>query len=346
MANIIDDIGTQIQDFLLLLTQKERYVVERRFNLDSQERATLEEIGQHFSVTRERIRQIEKNALGKLKRNLENCRLIEISNIANEEIIAAGGIVREDFLLSRILARQSEIPVESMQLILSIDRRFVRVPNTVLFHPYLKLAEINQLQIESICRRTYDFLSKSKETASLENLYREIGRLEKLSIEMKTFASLIQTDKKIKYVSENVIGLYEWRHINPRTLRDKIFYVLRDRKQPMHFVEIANKIIEFNFDRKKINLQAVHNELIRHDGFILIGRGIYGLKEWGYRSGTVAEVIVSILEEKGSLSQDQIIEEVMKQRQVKPITIILSLKNKENFVRVGRKQYALKSLKS
>jgi Holliday junction resolvasome RuvABC DNA-binding subunit len=110
----------------------------------------------------------------------------------------------------------------------------------------------------------------------------------------------------------------------------------------MHFVEIANTIIECKFDKKKINLQAVHNELIRHDEFVLIGRGIYGLSEWGFKSGTVADVISAILDGKESMSQEEIIAEVLKQRQVKPITVVLSLKNKNQFIRVGRKQYSLK----
>lgn len=341
MTTIVENVIGQVQDFLLLLTQKERFVVERRFNLDNKERATLEEIGQHFSVTRERIRQIEKNALSKLRRNLENCKLIEISDIAYELIQTSGGVMKEELLVSKLLQNQLDISIETLQLILTIDKRFNRLPNTVLFYPYLKLAEINQGNIETLCRQTYDFLEKTKETVSIDQLYKALVIDKKLEIDKTLFASIIQIDKKIKLVNSDLVGLFEWRHINPRTLRDKIYFVLRSAKEPMHFVDIANKIIESSFDKKKINLQAVHNELIRHNDFILIGRGIYGLSEWGFKSGTVAEVISSILKSKESMSQEEIIAEVMKQRKVKPITVILSLKNKENFVRIGRKQYAL-----
>ena len=89
-------------------------------------------------------------------------------------------------------------------------------------------------------------------------------------------------------------------------------------------------------------MQAVHNELIRHPDFILIGRGIYALNEWGYSSGTVSDIIESILAKRKELAEDEIIAEVLKQRQVKPITIILNLKNKPQFVRTGRKHYKLK----
>ncbi len=343
MSITVENFTKLVENFLLLLTQKERYVIERRFNLDKREKATLEEIGQHFTVTRERIRQIEKNAINKLKRNLENCPLQEIGNEAFEIVNNFGGVVREDILLSKMLQLRPEYSVESLQLIFSVDKRFNRVPNTVAFAPYLKLADLKQLELETICRQASDYMSRIKSIAGLDNLYANVIGQKNTEINILLFRSLIQIDKKIKLLEGEMVGLYEWRHINPRTLRDKIYYVLRSRKDPLHFMDIANKIIESNFDKKKINLQAVHNELIRHEDFVLIGRGIYGLAEWGYKSGTVADVIVSILKGKESLSQQEIINDVLKQRRVKPITVILSLKNKDQFVRVGRKQYALKT---
>jgi hypothetical protein len=343
MVTIVESFAKQIESFMLLLTQKEKFVIERRFNLDKKEKATLEEIGQHFSVTRERIRQIEKNAINKLKRNLENCNLFEIANIAFNEITAAGGVIREDLLTAKLIIQKPEYSIEALQLILSIDKRFNRVPNTVAFHPYLKLSNLLQSELEGYCRLSVEFLNKYRNTIQLEALYNSVITSKKNEIDQSTFRSLIQIDKKIKLLEQDLVGLFEWRHINPRTLRDKIYFVLRQNHEPMHFMDIANKIIESNFDKKKINLQAVHNELIRHDEFVLIGRGIYGLSEWGYKSGTVAEVITSILKGKESMSQQEIIGEVLKQRKVKPITVILSLKNKDQFIRVGRKQYGLKA---
>jgi len=342
MATTIESFSKQLEGFLMLLTQKERFVIERRFNLDKKEKATLEEIGQHFTVTRERIRQIEKNAINKLRRNLENCGLQETANLAFELIGEAGGVIREDILIAKILLKKQEYSVEALQLILSIDKRFSRIPNTVAFWPYLKITDWSQIELENICRQSVEFLWKNKNTTALETLYVQVLGNKDQILKIATFRSLIQIDKKIKLLDGDVVGLVEWRHINPRTLRDKIYFVLRKNKEPMHFMDIANRIIEGNFDKKKINLQAVHNELIRHRDFVLIGRGIYGLAEWGYKSGTVAEVISTILKGKDSMAQQDIINEVLKQRKVKPITVILSLKNKEQFIRVGRKQYCLK----
>jgi hypothetical protein len=98
-----------------------------------------------------------------------------------------------------------------------------------------------------------------------------------------------------------------------------------------------------HFDSKRVNLQAVHNELIRCSDFVLIGRGIYALKEWGYQSGTVLEVIESVLKDAKEMEQEEIVKAVLERRQVKRITILLALKNAAKFTRVGRKQYRLVS---
>ena len=57
----------QVQNALSILTDREREVLEMRFGLKDGQDHTLEEVGQHFRVTRERIRQIEAKALRKLR---------------------------------------------------------------------------------------------------------------------------------------------------------------------------------------------------------------------------------------------------------------------------------------
>jgi RNA polymerase primary sigma factor len=58
----------QLEQVLSRLTDREREVVRMRFGLDGESPRTLEEVGQHFHVTRERVRQIELRALKKLRR--------------------------------------------------------------------------------------------------------------------------------------------------------------------------------------------------------------------------------------------------------------------------------------
>ena len=88
--------------------------------------------------------------------------------------------------------------------------------------------------------------------------------------------------------------------------------------------------------------QAECNELIKDPRFVLIGRGIYALKEWGYKKGTVADVIAEVLrKEGGPLHRDEIVRRVLKSRQVKETTILLNLQGKPQFKRVAKATYAL-----
>jgi len=57
----------QMRDILSSLSERERAVLALRFGLEDGESRTLEEVGQQFGVTRERIRQIEAKALRKLR---------------------------------------------------------------------------------------------------------------------------------------------------------------------------------------------------------------------------------------------------------------------------------------
>lgn len=343
---VLEQLQQHTAQFLLLLSQKEKFVIERRFNLDLKKKATLEQIGKHFHVTRERIRQIERNALQKLRRNIDNTPLHVINDLIFSLLSENGGILREDVLLSKFLNQTAEFSISVISLVSSIDKRFERIPNTILFHPYLRLNDFSEKMIDGLTQKCLDYLHKAKEVVSIDQLMNELKGMDDARL-LTPFSlkSLLQIHKNFKLIGENSIGLYEWRHVNPRTLRDKIFYIFRTQKQPLHFIDIQNKIISSNFDHKNVNLQAVHNELIRCEDFVLIGRGIYALREWGYSHGTVADVIKTLLSKFESMHQDEIIEEVLKLRKVKPITVMLNLKNCPEFIRVGRKQYALSKQK-
>jgi DNA-directed RNA polymerase delta subunit len=108
----------------------------------------------------------------------------------------------------------------------------------------------------------------------------------------------------------------------------------------MHFNEIAKTIKNSDFKRKNVTTQAIHNELIKDDRFVLIGRGIYALKEWGYSKGTVADIITKVLQEAGQpLHRDEIVKRVLKSRFVKETTILLNLQGKTQFKRVAKATY-------
>lgn len=154
----------------------------------------------------------------------------------------------------------------------------------------------------------------------------------------KVIYSIIRATDKIRQNKFGHWGHSAWREITPKTINDKIHLVLKNKKKPMHFEEIAEHINNVKFDKKVANPATVHNELILDKKYVLVGRGLYGLKEWGYKEGSVIEVIEEILNESGQpLNRDQIIERVLDKRVVKKATVILALMNKDKFDRIGDK---------
>jgi RNA polymerase primary sigma factor len=67
----------QVKDMLGVLTEREQKILKMRFGLEDGKSHTLEEVGQEFAVTRERIRQIEAKALSKLRKHKDAKKLYE-----------------------------------------------------------------------------------------------------------------------------------------------------------------------------------------------------------------------------------------------------------------------------
>lgn len=343
VTSALPEIKELINNLLILLSPKEKHIIEFRYSLNGHQHATLEKIGRDFGVTRERIRQIEKNALRKLSRNVVNTKLHTFNQFANAIIQKYAGVVSDEKLVSEILNMVSDpetVDASAIRLSVELDSNIEKVPNTIHYIPYFKLRTIERNEIMDLTMKTMEILSKAGDVLSIDDIVAELEKANSKRTDKQFVHSCLELDRRIKIVKKG-IGLSSWRHINPRTLRDKILYILGEVKKPLHYVDIANRITQAHFDKKNINVQAVHNELIREQSFVLIGRGIYALREWGYEDGTVSEVIAKILKEHGPLERDQIISEVLKRRHVKRITILLNLKNKPIFERVGRNAYAL-----
>ena len=97
----------------------------------------------------------------------------------------------------------------------------------------------------------------------------------------KILYSLMQAVKNLEQNKYGEWGLADWEEVKPKTVNDKIYLILKHEAKPLHFTDIAKKINEMKFDKKVANAATVHNELILDDRYILVGRGTYGLKEWG-----------------------------------------------------------------
>ena len=344
------NLSDLIEDIFMVLSDKEREVVTRRFSLNNEDKQTLESIGQRFNVTRERVRQIEKIALGKLKRTVSSTKLRFIHELAEAIIREHGGLLLEEELINQILGaieNTFDVDAHIVRHSLTICPTIYAFEKNNLYRLSWHLDMISPLIVKDVLEQAVKELKKSKSVLSRGQLTAAMSQskaVQPLELPEAFYTSLLQIDERIKNVEEGY-GLMTWRHINPKSIRDKALIVLRRAKKPMHFVNIAEAIVESKFDHKKVTVQAVHNELIRYPQFVLVGRGLYALKEWGYEEGTVTDIIESLLKKKSPMTKQDIIKGVLKQRQVKKGTISLNLQKNPQFVRVGRAVYDLDQTK-
>ncbi len=329
-----DQLNSLIESALnSLKKERDREVLLRRGGINIDKSQTLEQIGQDLNITRERVRQIEKAALTKIRETHDHNH--DFANTSLELIGNTGGIMSVQSLLDALELDDSNKPqavflLKSHPAIVFVDRNDHHAQVVLLAEQYdaAQLKELHEALIEAVKKQAkpakFSAIAKRIDGPHNPEALEEIARAS---------AYLSQLDK--------LWGLTSWPEVNPKSIRDKIYLVLKKAGRPMHFTEIAEKISSLKANPKKVTTQAVHNELIKDKRFVLIGRGIYALSEWGYRSGTVADIIEEVLKEESPLSKDEIIKRVLARRQVKTTTIVLNLQEKPQFVRVDKGVYSL-----
>jgi len=347
---LVLNLDELLSSLFLVLTEKEAAVIKKRFALQGNQKQTLEKIGKHFNVTRERIRQIESIALGKLRRTVRTTRLEDVNDLAKGILQSHGGVMAESALISSVLKLiqdSKDIDGSVLRLSFSIDSELQRGAKSNTFRPFWRLESLDMGDVTLIVNNMVKILKKRKscmQTDELVSAIQSLNLFEGRVPSKELITSCLTIDERLKEIVEGW-GLTDWRFVRPRSIRDKVDIILKKTGEPLHFMEIANRIREAEFDHKNVTVQAVHNELIRYPQFVLVGRGLYALREWGYEPGTVADVIEKILLEKGPLSKKEIIAEVAKQRTVKVGTISLNLQKMPYFKRVGRAVYAFDASK-
>jgi hypothetical protein len=313
------------QDLISELQGKEREVIVRRFGLEGRKRETLQSIGDSFGITRERVRQIQVSATRKIKPKLEKYKSVFEKFL--EYFKNFGGIRKEDSLLKELGENQEN----ELIFLLSLDERFKRFNQDKNFYSFwtgnLESVKKAKEVITSLCKK----FEKERKLMTFDQLSQGLG------IKKEFLISYLEISKRIQKNEKGLYGLREWPEINPRGVRDKAYLIFKELQKPLHFTEVA-KLIEGS------NLATVHNELIRDERFVLIGRGIYALREWGYEPGEVKDIILKILkEEKRPLTKEEILEKIKKQRIVKPNTVFLNLSNKKYFERDEKGRYRIKT---
>lgn len=330
------------EDLLGHVDTRSRDIVQRRFGLKTGATETLESIGKSYGITRERVRQIESQAKKALVSHvgmLEQAAAL-LARLFEEE----GGIIPAQRLVSLLDERLGSGTTEStitFYLELLPDYEYVTVDS--LFVPHWRRTAAVGQQAERVLQTGQEILQKSGHPLPEDEFLTDVRARVSGELNTRKLFAWLFASKNLHKNPFGQWGLAGWSEITPRGVGDKAYAVLRQHGRPAHFREITNLINQAHFDHKVANPQTVHNELIKDKRFVLVGRGLYGLTQWGYLPGTVADVLESILRKaRKPLSREELIEQVLGQRLVKKNTILLSLQDHSRFVKTAENRYTLR----
>ncbi len=317
---------------LSALAERARDIMRKRYGLDQNEGMTLEAIGQIYGITRERVRQIEDFSLKVIRKSPAFAETQDIFAELKHALHEYGGVAHERDFLAHL--DKNEVVQNHIHFLLVLGTEFTKRKEDDEFHHRWTTDDDHAEKIEQTIRKVASKLSE-------EDLLPEEEMVKMLVKHLDSGVAGNGVEEKArrwlaisKLLGTNPVG--EWGlttspNVRVRGIRDYAFLVLREQGSPMHFTEVA-KSIHNSFSRRA-NPATCHNELIKDKRFVLVGRGMYALSDWGYTRGVVREVIETILKEHGPLTEEDVLGRVLKERYVKPNTVLVNLRNPNYFKR-------------
>ncbi len=320
-----------VKKLLLALPERSRDVITKRYGLGKNPKhMTLDAIGKTYGITRERVRQIENHALSIVKKSKYFAEEKAVFDEIQKIIHALGGIVVESDLLESIT--KDESTQSQINFLLVVGHPFKKIKEDDDFKHRWFIEEELANKIHGSLKKLYESLKDDELISEQEIIKNFLGYIENISEEYRKEEIARRWLAISKKISKNPLG--EWGrtkspNVSTKGMRDYAYLVIRKHGSPIHFKEVAKaKTTVFN---KKAHVATTHNELIKDPRFVLVGRGLYALSEWGYMSGVVKDVIRKLIEKHGPMTKKDIIEKVMKERYVKENTIVINLQNKKYF---------------
>ncbi len=330
-----------VKRLLSSLPERAQDVIVSRFGFNKEgKEMTLEAIGKKYGITRERVRQIENYAVSHIRKadtyEKEGPVFDELKNTINK----MGGVISEDDLLNYL--GKDTLTKKYIHFLLVVGDDFDKVKENIEFKHHWHINSKLSEKIHEAIQKLYSKLGDDEIVPESEIISSFLEHLKEVSDEYKQDEILTRWLSISKNISKNPLG--EWgksksSNIKTKGIRDYAYLILRRHGSPIHFREVAKLISEvFN---KKAHTATTHNELIKDSRFVLVGRGLYALKEWGYSTGVVRDVILEILKKEGPLTKDKIMEKVLKERYVKTNTVMVNLQNPKYFKKNKQGMYAV-----
>ncbi|MFA6514980.1 MAG: sigma factor-like helix-turn-helix DNA-binding protein [Candidatus Paceibacterota bacterium] len=342
MANTVTFKPKQVTKRMLSGLPPRAYeVIVNRFGLTSDtQRKTLEAIGQKYGITRERVRQIENTALSLIRKSEFFKNEKEVFEELKKLVHTLGAIVSEQDLLNNL--SKDKLTQNHMHLYLTLGNEFTKHKEDEHFKTRWSVDSDIAESIHKSLKNIFESLSDDELISEGELIARFLDEVKDLSEQYKNEEIARRWLSMSKKISKNPLG--EWgkstsSSIKTRGVKDFAFLMMRKHGSPMHFREVA-KAVASTFD-KKCHIATCHNELIKDPRFVLVGRGIYALSEWGYKTGVVRDVIKELIKKNGPMTKDEIVEQVMKERYLKKNTILVNLQNSKYFKKNKGGQYII-----
>lgn len=344
-AQLSFKIKNTTKKLLSAIPDRARLVVMKRYGLDKDnQRMTLEAIGETYGITRERVRQIEHAALQNIRKSAH----YKQEKPAFEELAllihSLGGMVGEEELLKHIAKDESN--QNHLHFMLVVGEPFKKEKEDGEFkHRWHVDAQLAK-KIHEALRKLYKGLNNDDLIPESEMIETFLEHLKDVNEKYRNEEVAKRWLNISKHIAKNPLG--EWgkansQNVKTKGIRDYAFLAMRKHGSPIHFRDIA-KLIEKLF-HKKAHMATTHNELIKDKRFVLVGRGLYALAEWGYVSGVVKDVIKKMLSKHGPMTKDEIVQKVMKERYVKENTILVNLQNSKHFKKDKEGKYVLSETK-
>ncbi len=338
------EIVRKVEELLNSLS-KERLkdVIERRFGLKDGNRETLEAVGQNYGITRERVRQIENDAFKILNERQNLVILKSIFEYLDGLFEEHSYLIGEEKLLSSLTGISESHPSRSaLILALTLGKPYQRHTECNKFNPYWTTKKAIRKTVEKLIDYLTEYLNQQNQVYPFSDILKLLSSKHS-DISENTILNALDISKEIDQNIFGELGLSHWTEVKPKGVRGKAYLVLKKETEPCHFTEITDLINKANFSDRQAFPQTVHNELIKDNRFVLVGRGVYALQEWGYEPGIVKEIIAKILSEaKKPLTKDEIVAIVLQKRRVKPNTVVINLQNNPEFARLENGRYTLK----
>lgn len=361
---ILDSMTKTVKDVLTFEEESDKYwrTIQRRFGLEGLNKLTLDEIGQAYGVTRERIRQIEEKALKALKDALLEKRYSGKSFHVQPEIInfvralfeavarEAKGFVSETELMSRV-EEIIKVKADKHKDILGLLFNLFGL-NPLNIDAYesdqiWEYGKTDQGKVLEECLKQIDNLLNFEQTEPMDEfdvLVKINARLPKNkkidSLQLHKFLELCGS------IEKRVDGLYQGKFEFLKSRSVQFERVLREAGKPLHFEDITREVNNRLVSKglKKLESRNISNIMSSDERFVAVGStGLRGLKSWeNVELGNIVDLMEEcLISLNRPATEQEIYDYIAGKRPVSDKSISIYLSNQDCFQKAGFKKWGL-----